>query len=99
MMMMTTVVGMVARPRTERIWGGSGGRLRFWPLQNVIHFEPKLSLQTDLAPMTNQVAFRTDFLLTPPPWIGRLGRETEPSPEFDTRRQVTVMRTQQIDNP
>ena len=27
MMMMTTVVGRVARPRTERIWGGSGGRL------------------------------------------------------------------------
>ena len=26
-MMMTTVVLMVARPRTERTWGGSGGRL------------------------------------------------------------------------
>ena len=27
MMMTTTVVLMVARPRTERTWGGSGGRL------------------------------------------------------------------------
>ena len=41
----------------------------------------------------------TSCSLTPPPWVGRLGRETKPSAECDTRRQVIVMRTQQRQVP